>query len=90
MYAVVETVGPNTEEEAIHSDIFVPLIKKVDKDRPTQLNLELWSVGNITGPACVFPDMGHNSKLAYLRVKTVSDWAQLFSDFINQDAEASD
>ena len=90
VYAVVETVGPNTEEEAIHSDIFVPLIKKVHKDRPTQLNLEVWSVGSITGPACVFPDMGHNSKLAYLRVKTVSDWAQLFSDFINQDAEASD
>ena len=90
IYALVETVGPNIEETNIHSDIFVPIIKQVHKDRPTELNLEVKPVGDITGPACVFPDLGHNSKLAYLRVKTVTDWAQLFVSFINEEDEEDD
>ena len=85
VYALVETVGPNTEEEQIHSDIFVPVIKQVQKDRLTELNLDVRPVEDITGPACVFPDLGHPSKLAYLRVKPVSDWAELFTDFINKE-----
>ena len=90
VYAVVETVGPNVEETGIHSDIFVPIIKQVHKDRPTELNLDVRPVEDITGPACVFPDLGHRSKLAYLRVKTVTDWAKLFVDFINEEDEVDD
>ena len=87
MYAVVETVGPNIHESEIHSDIFVPVVKKVHKDRTTELNLEVRSVKDITGPACVFPDLGHPNKLAYLRVKTVSEWEKLFLDFINREGD---
>ena len=90
IYAVVETVGPNVEETNIHSDIFVPVIKHVQKDRPTELNLDVRPVEDITGPACVFPDLGHKSKLAYLRVKTVNDWAQLFINFIHEEEEEVD
>ena len=87
---MVETVGPNTEEEQIHSDIFVPVIKELQKDRLTELNLEVRPVEDITGPACVFPDLGHKSKLAHLRVKPVSDWAELFTDFINKEDQEQD
>ena len=90
VHAVVETVGPNTEEEAMHSDIFVPIIKELNKDRLTEFNLEVKPVEDITGPTCVFPDLGHKSKQAFLRVKTVSDWAKLFTDFIRQDEEDDD
>ena len=90
IYAVVETVGPNIEETNIHSDIFVPVIKQVHRDRPTELNLDVRPVLEITGPACVFPDLGHKSKLAYLRVKPMTDWAQLFINFIHEEEEVED
>ena len=77
-------------ENEIHSDIFVPVAKMVNADRPTEMNLDVRSVKQITGPACVFPDLGNTSTNAFLRVKPVGDWAKLFTNYIQTDSNDSD
>lgn len=88
-YALVETTSVNVKEEelALHSDIFVPFVKVPHKDRPEELNLEWKRVEEITGPACLFPDLANEHKSAFLRVKPMSAWADMFIEYIHEDSQ---
>ena len=60
------TKGPDTE---------FPNIKHLNR-------IVTQPVANITGPACVIPDLDNPNHRAFLRVVPPSDWAKLFLDFL--------
>lgn len=90
VYMIVEAAAPNLDpkEKLFKSDIFLPFVKVRNHDLPCHIyenQLRIMSVNEITGPACVIPDLDNTHPGAYLRVKPPSDWAKLFSSFIMAD-----
>ena len=93
VYMIQECVSPNLsinesgESEWDHkSDLFVPLIKVINPlilpVKESQLRLK--PVSDIVGPACVMPDLDSPETGAFFRVKSPSEWGQLFISFLNQ------
>ena len=83
VYAVVE-VGNYVQdpEEALMSDLFVPLEVEVEVgdeagDEILSRKFYLANVEAIVGPCSVVPDVG-GAKNAYFQVKRRKDWAKLF------------
>ena len=70
-------------EEALMSDLFVPLEVEVGEMAEEVLNRKFYlaNVEAIVGPCCVVPDIG-GAKNAYLQVKHRKDWANLFVSWL--------
>ena len=63
------------------SDLFVPYLKK---EGPNSVNkVETLSVETIFGPACLIADLDHESKRAFLRLRPMREWAELYESWLN-------
>ena len=87
VYMIVETVGPNMDEKERHhpSDIVEAYVKGRNANFPTlkENNIVVCPVDEITGPACVIPDLDNPNDRAFLRVQPPSEWVNIFRDFLN-------
>ena len=63
------------------SDLFVPHLK--DENYKSVLNMAVLPVGWPNGPACVIPDLLHETKRAFLSVRPMSEWAILFENWVH-------
>ena len=90
VYMIQEFVAPNigdgrgTSEWDHPSDIFVPLVKVVNHNVTNKVenHLQLRPVDEIRGPAMVIPDLDNENNGAFFRVKSPSEWGDLFRNFL--------
>ena len=90
-YAVVESGQWEADENQVTmSDIFVPIIKEVEKfDKTTgaikERRFYLADVEAITSPICVIPDIGAKPCHRYLAVKPRDEWVEMFLLWLRDD-----
>ena len=87
IYMIVEPAGVGTADENRYfpCEIVEIWAKLPDRDFPnveSMNNLRVFPVAEITGPACVIPDIDNPDHRAFLRVKPPSEWASLFLEFL--------
>ena len=83
IHFVAETVKVNQSvDELIQFDTFVPCVK--EEGEFLSCKAELLPADRIKGPVCVIPDLGNPNPRAFQAVRGVSEWANLFEDWINQ------
>ena len=83
MYFVAETVKLNSAPgELIKSDLLVPYVK--EEGAYLDCKADFLEVDRIFGPACVIPDLGNTNPRAFQALRSASQWANLFEEWINE------
>ena len=84
LYFICEAARLNTNRlELSLSELMVPYLKE---DGPYGgVHLRVLPFERLKGPACVIPDVSHPTQRAYLRVRPMTEWAQLFENWVNSD-----
>ncbi len=83
-YMIVEPTRLNPDVEEIGlSDLFVPFLKQEAPNAPNKV--VILPARNITMPACVIPDTKHPSKRAFLRIRPMQEWANLFQGWVHSE-----
>lgn len=83
-YMIVEPTRLNPDAEEIGlSDLFVPFLKDEAPNAPNKV--VFLPVANITRTACVIPDTKHPSQRAFLRVRPMEEWANLFQTWVHSE-----
>lgn len=84
LYFIGEAARLNTNMlELSLSEIMVPYLK--ENGHLDGVQLCVLPFERLKGPACVIPDVSHPSQRAYLRVRPMTEWAQLFENWVNSD-----
>ena len=84
LYFICEPARLNTDQLEISlSDMIVPYLK--ENGNYNGLNIRVLPFERLKGPACVIPDVSHPTQRAYLRVRPMTEWAQLFENWVNSD-----
>ena len=82
-----ETVTRNTaDSEQIRSELFQPYIKNTQQNAATNTEftrMQVLSLENMVGPACVIPDLDNTNPRAYIRVLPMTEWANQFELWVN-------
>ncbi len=83
VYFVAETAKLNSSPgELIKSDLLVPYVK--EEGAYLDCKADFLEVDRIFGPACVIPDLGNTNPRAFQAVRSASQWANLFEEWINE------
>ena len=81
-YMVVEPTRLNPDlDELRRSDIMSSYLKETNPNGSTKI--QILRIDRIDSPACVIPDVAHNSHHAFLRVRPRSQWSELFQVWLN-------
>lgn len=84
VYMIVEPTRLNPDMvEVRRSDIFVSYLKEAWPNGG--IKREILPIENIESVACVIPDIAHESKRAFFRVRPPSQWTELFETWVNSD-----
>ena len=87
IYMICETVTRNTaDSEQIRSELFQPYIKTTQQNAATNTEftrMQVLSLENMVGPACVIPDLDNTNPRAYIRVLPMTEWANQFELWVN-------
>lgn len=80
-YMIVEPSRLNADmDELKRSDLFVSYLKETDNNGG--IKREILPIENIESVACVIPDIAHQSKRAFFRVRPLSQWAEFFESWV--------
>jgi len=89
IYAIIESSDPNPDvEERRLSQILQPFLKETktnSEGRPNQRRFHLVPVSSIHSPICMIPDHGNPDPSAYLKLAPKSEWAKMFSNWLEKE-----
>ena len=91
VYAMVKVAQYLEANEALQSDLFIPLTVEVEGfDEDGEVSGRTFYLANteaIVGPCCVVPNIG-GEKNAYFQVKPRREWSKLFVEWLKAPHEA--